>query len=121
MNIEQIREFCLSFEGVTESFPFDDVLLVFKIESKMFLVVDISKTESDLSIAVKCDADEAIYLRDRYSAVVPAWHFNKKYWNDIHLCGDMPYIEIKKWIEHSYNEVMKKLPKIIREKYKRLP
>ena len=31
MNVETIREYCLSKKGVTESFPFDDVSLVMKV------------------------------------------------------------------------------------------
>ena len=36
MNVETIREYCLSKKGVTESFPFDDVSLVMKVLDKMF-------------------------------------------------------------------------------------
>ena len=37
MNVETIREYCLSKKGVTESFPFDDVSLVMKVMDKMFV------------------------------------------------------------------------------------
>ena len=96
MNIEEAREYCLSLKNVTECFPFDDVSLVFKVEGKMFLLED---------------------LRERYTAVEGAWHFNKKYWNTIYLDRDMPDSEIKHWIHHSYREVIAKLPKKIREAY----
>ena len=36
MNIEEYREYCLSIKGVTESFPFDEHTLVYKIMDKMF-------------------------------------------------------------------------------------
>ena len=35
MNIEQFREYCLSKNGVAESFPFDEKTLVFKGMGKM--------------------------------------------------------------------------------------
>ena len=35
MNVESLREFCLSLPQVTECFPFDEWVLVFKIEGKM--------------------------------------------------------------------------------------
>ncbi len=116
MNIEETREFCLSLKNVTECFPFDDVSLVFKIENKMFALLPLDTDEP--YIAVKCNTDFVEDLRERYNAVEGAYHFNKKYWNSIHLESDMPEKEIKYWIHHSYKEVIAKLPKKIREEYK---
>ena len=45
MNVESLREFCLSLPQVTECFPFDEWVLVFKIEGKMFLFCDLSAEE----------------------------------------------------------------------------
>jgi len=115
MNAENIRDFCLSLKNTTESFPFDEVSLVFKVENKMYLLISLDAEE--LNIAVKCDTEHVEDLRDRYSAVEPAYHFNKKHWNNIYLNRDMPEDEIKQWILHSYHEVIKKLPKKIREQY----
>jgi Uncharacterized protein conserved in bacteria len=115
MNAEDIRDYCLSLQNTTESFPFDDVSLVFKVENKMYLLISLDSAEPN--IAVKCEPEIAEKLRDRYSAVEPAYHFNKKYWNNIYLNRDMPSDEIKRWIDHSYNEVIRKLPKKNREQY----
>lgn len=113
MNIEQIRDYCLSFKGVTEEFPFDDVSLVFKVAGKMFILLPLDAEEPVIS--VKCDPDLAIELRERYPAIQPAFHFNKKYWNMIFLWGNFSDHLLKEWIAHSYNEVIKKLPKKVRE------
>lgn len=115
MNIEEVREYCLSFRNVTEHFPFDDVSLVFKVEDKMFLLLPLDAEEPKVSL--KCNPDYTEELREHYSAVEPAYHFNKKYWNSIFLQRDMDDDEIKKWITHSYFEVIAKLPKKIREQY----
>lgn len=115
MNIEEVREYCISFKNVTEHFPFDDVSLVFKVENKMFLLLPLDAEEP--SISLKCDPDLAIELRERYNAVVPAYHFNKKHWNSIYLQRDMSDEEIKEWIRHSFREVIAKLPKKIRDQY----
>ena len=115
MNAEDIRDYCLRLKNVTESFPFGDDSLVFKVEDKMFLLISLDAIE--LNVAVKCDPEQAESLRDRYSAVTPAYHFNKKYWNNIYLDRDMSADEIKRWIDHSYHEVIRKLPKKIREQY----
>lgn len=115
MNIEDAREYCLSLKNVTESFPFDEVSLVFKVENKMFGVISLNAAEHH--IALKCDPEKAEILRDSYRAVEPAYHFNKKYWNDIFFSRDMPDEEIKQWIKHSYKEVIAKLPRRVREEY----
>ncbi len=115
VNIEDIRNYCLSLPHTTESFPFDEETLVFKVENKMYLLIALDATEP--YIAVKCDPDIAIDLRERYNAVETAYHFNKKYWNAIYLERDMPTDEIKRWIDHSFREVIAKLPKKIRQQY----
>ena len=115
MNIEDVRYFCLSLKNTTESFPFDDVSLVFKVENKMYLLLSLDAPEP--VIAVKCDPEKAESLRNHYSAVTPAYHFNKKHWNNILLNKDMTDNEIKHWILHSYHEVINKLPRIVREQY----
>jgi predicted DNA-binding protein (MmcQ/YjbR family) len=115
MNIEELHDYCLSLKGVTESFPFDDVSLVMKVEGKMFALIPLD--ESELKIALKCDPGKAVELRERYTSVEPAYHFNKKYWNTICLNDDMNDKEVKFWIRHSIDEVMKKLSLKIRNEY----
>lgn len=115
MNIEEVREYCLSLKNATESFPFDEVSLVFKVENRMFGLLGLDA--ADRFIALKCDPEQAEILRDTYRAVEPAYHFNKKYWNAVYLDRDMPEEEIKRWIRHSYDAVLAKLPKKIREMY----
>ena len=39
MNIETFREYCLGKKGVEETFPFDEVTLVFKVMNKMFALL----------------------------------------------------------------------------------
>ena len=78
MDIETLREYCLTFADVEETFPFDDVSLVFKVKGKMFLLLPLDAPEW---VSMKCDPERAIDLRERYAGVAPAWHFNKKHWN----------------------------------------
>lgn len=115
MNIEELHTYCMSLKGAEESFPFDDVSLVLKVAGKMFALIPLDNPE--LQISLKCDPEKAIRLREEYSSVEGAFHFNKKYWNTIYLNRDMKDKEVKEWIKHSIDEVMKKLPKRIREEY----
>ncbi len=105
MDIESLRNYCISKKNVTESFPFDDETLVFKVEGKIFALVNL---EGDLSINLKCDPELALELRERYSAVIPGYHMNKKYWNTILIDGTIPDREVFSWIDHSFDEVLKK-------------
>jgi predicted DNA-binding protein (MmcQ/YjbR family) len=102
MNIEILREYCISKKGVTESFPFGDDTLVFKANEKIFALVNLN---GELSINLKCDPSLAIELRERYSSVIAGYHMNKKHWNTIFLDGSVPDKEILKWIDHSYELV----------------
>ena len=115
MNVEELHNYCMSLKGASESFPFDDVSLVLKVQDKMFALIPLDNLE--LQIAVKCDPEKAIELREKYTCVTPAWHFNKKYWNTIYLNREMKDDEVKHWICHSIDEVMKKLPKRVRDEY----
>ena len=105
MNIEILRDYCISKKNVTESFPFGDDTLVFKTEGKIFALVNL---EGDLSINLKCNPARAIELRERYSSVIPGYHMNKKNWNTIYIDGTVPDKEIFSWIDHSYDLVLNK-------------
>ena len=105
MDIESLREFCISKKNVTESFPFGDDTLVFKTDGKIFALVNL---EGDLSINLKCEPAFAIELRERYTSVTPGYHMNKKHWNTVQLDGSIPDKEIFSWIDHSYERVNRK-------------
>jgi len=103
MNIEILREYCISKRNVTESFPFGDDTLVFKTGGKIFALVNL---EGELSINLKCDPVLAIELRERYSSVIPGYHMNKKHWNTVYIDGSVPDKEVFSWIDHSYELVL---------------
>jgi predicted DNA-binding protein (MmcQ/YjbR family) len=112
MNIEEIRDYCLSLKGTTESFPFDDVTLVFKVGGKMFALVSL---DGDLSINIKCNPEKAIDLREQYHAVKPGYHMNKVHWNTIYIDGTIPDRLVKEWIFDSYTLVKASLQKKVRD------
>jgi len=108
MNIEELRDYCLGKKAVTESFPFDQETLVFKVLDRMFLLTNINKA---LSVNVKCDPNRINELREQYSAVLPGYHMNKKHWNTVLIDGSISDDQLKEWIDHSYQLVVEKLPK----------
>ncbi len=112
MNIEELREYCLSKKGVTECFPFDETTLVFKVLGKIFLLTDI---EADFSMNIKCDPELAVELRERYPCVEPGYHMNKTCWNTVYIDGSISDRQLFEWVDHSYEEVVKKMSKKQRE------
>ncbi|NCB06983.1 MAG: MmcQ/YjbR family DNA-binding protein [Bacteroidia bacterium] len=115
MNIEELREYCLSLKGAAEDFPFDETTLVFKVGGKMFCLTDL---ESNLAISVKNNPEKNIELREEYPAVKPGYHMNKKYWNTIDLNGTIPDDMIKNLIDESYDLVTMSLPRKIQQEIK---
>lgn len=127
MNIEEVREYTLSIPCVTEDQPFGDDLLVFRIEGKIFMCLWLGSTDgSDRLTArledarprcvVKLTPERNEELREQYSAVTPAWHWNKKHWSDVYY-ESLDENLVKEWIKESYDLVVSKLPKAVRQKY----
>lgn len=111
MDIESIREHCLSLPLVTEDFPFDEEVLAFRVGGKIFAMLNLANTEW---FVLKCDPDMALELRERYTEITPAWHMNKRHWNQINLYGTLPQGLIYDLVAHSYSLVAAKLPKAFR-------
>jgi len=102
MDIESLRDHCISLNGVTESFPFGEDTLVFKAGGKIFALVNL---DGELSINLKCDPALALELREHHSAVTPGYHMNKKHWNTVLIDGTIPDKELFAWIDHSFELV----------------
>ncbi|HRG24439.1 MAG TPA: MmcQ/YjbR family DNA-binding protein [Chitinophagaceae bacterium] len=103
MNIESLRDYCLSKPGAEETMPFGPDTLVYKVNNKIFLLVGLDS--ADLRFNVKCDPDKAIELRDEYACVLPGFHMNKKHWNTVVVDGSVTNALLKEWIDHSYTLV----------------
>ncbi|ADQ79918.1 protein of unknown function DUF419 [Paludibacter propionicigenes WB4] len=113
MNIEELRDYCLSMKGATEHFPFDEFSLVLKVQGKMFGLIPLDNTEPQ--IALKCDPERAIQLREEYEAITAAYHFNKKHWNSVRIDSSISQSLLLELIQHSYDLVVAGLPKKLRE------
>lgn len=117
MNIEELRDYCLSKKGVTESLPFDETTLVYKVMGKMFALTD---TENDFSMNLKCDPEMAIELREKYPAVQPGYHMNKKHWNTIYIDGSINDNLLRSWIDDSYVLIVNSLARKLKDQLENL-
>jgi len=113
MDIEQFRNFCLTKKCVTEEFPFGPETLVFKVGGKVFALTGLERP--DFAVNLKCDPDYAEELRADHDEIQPGYHMNKKHWNTVSFTGSLSEKLLIELINHSYDLVVKSLPKVKRE------
>jgi predicted DNA-binding protein (MmcQ/YjbR family) len=106
MDLESVRTYCLAKKAVTESLPFDDETLVFKVAGKIFSLLSLS---GDWGMNLKCDPEKAVELREQYPEIVPGYHMNKAHWNTIQLNGNLSEKMIFDLIDHSYQLIVNSL------------
>ncbi len=115
MNIEELMEYCLSFEGVTQKTPFGkfaarfDSVLVFYVCDHMFCMCDM---DSFTGVTVKGDPERIAELHETRAACSSHRNMNRKYWIELLFGGDISDDEIREMITRSYQIVKAKyLPK----------
>ena len=112
-NKESYRDYCLNKKAVTESFPFDESTLVFKVAGKMFALLSLEAP--DFRVNLKCDPERAIELREHYATnIIPGFHMNKKHWNTVIMDSCLKLELFKELTDHSYDLVVKSLTKKVR-------
>ena len=114
MDREGVLARCRGLPGATEGFPFGEGALVFKVGGKMFALAALDEVPATANL--KCDPDLALELRDRYEEIRPGYHMNKKHWNTVEMESGIPDAELRRMIDHSYELVVKSLPKAKRAK-----
>jgi predicted DNA-binding protein (MmcQ/YjbR family) len=123
MNIVQFRDFCLKKIGATESFPFDNDTLAFKVKGKIFALTSLQSWESgNPQVNLKCDPEKAQHLRDEFpERILPGYHMNKTHWNSV-VMANSNLSEKKKFylVNHSHELVVSKLLKKERTEIKEL-
>lgn len=109
MNIESLRTYCLSKAFAKEDLPFGEHALAFKVKGKIFALTGLDSVERKVNL--KCEPDFAIQLRANYPEwIEPGYHMNKKHWNTVHY-ENLNEDFIRELIDHSYQQVVNKLPK----------
>lgn len=114
MNIEELREYCMSMEGVTEKTPFGkfarrfDSILVFYILDHMFCMTDIDDFNA---VTVKADPEVIDDLKMPRTSVSSHRNMSERHWIQLHLNGDISDREIYDLISQSYAIVKAKYTK----------
>ncbi|WGK66220.1 MmcQ/YjbR family DNA-binding protein [Croceiramulus getboli] len=114
MHIEAFRDYCLAKKGVTESFPFDEDVLVFKVMNKMFALTSLSRLPRQANL--KCDPERVERLREAHDGLIlPGYHMNKHHWNSVLLEAGLPPELLTELIDHSYELIVASLPKKLQQ------
>ncbi len=113
IDLQTLQNYLLQKPGTVEEIPFGPQALVYKVKGKMFALV--AWEENPLSISLKCDPSEALFLRDLYPAVIPGYHMNKRHWNTVTIDGTIPEPEFWRMVDDSYKLVVRGLKKEDRE------
>jgi predicted DNA-binding protein (MmcQ/YjbR family) len=106
---DQLRNYCTSKPFVKETYPFDAVTLVFKVMGKMFALCNVN--DNPLEVNLKCEPELSELLREKYDAIKPGYHMNKRHWITITLDSSIPDHDVCFLIDLSYELVIKKLSK----------
>ena len=104
MDFNTVQAYLLDKKGTIEERPFGPDALVYKVMGKMYALI--AEDSHPLRISLKCDPDDALALRDMYTAVAPGYHLNKKHWNTVTADGTLPETEFWRLIDHSYDLVV---------------
>ena len=109
MDLPEVIDRCLALPGAEETLPFGPDTLVYKVGGKIFAITTPGEFPSRVNL--KCDPPRALSLREGYDSIVPGFHMNKQHWNTVILDGTVPGTLITELIRHSYELVVKALPK----------
>jgi predicted DNA-binding protein (MmcQ/YjbR family) len=107
MDIEWVRDFCLSLPHTTEHVQWE-IDLVFKVGGKMYAVVPTEPAR--VWISLKAEDDEFAELIER-QAVIPAPYLARAKWIAIESEDALPRDEVERLLRKAYAAVFAKLPK----------
>lgn len=113
MNVEEFRNFCLSFPDTREGMPFDGFfknsksILVFYVGKKMFCLFDLDKFDR---CTLKCAPTLIDELREHIGIDKP-FNLSEKHWISVDLNGHVSQELLKDLVTKSYKLVADGIPK----------
>jgi predicted DNA-binding protein (MmcQ/YjbR family) len=111
MTPAQLRDFCLSLEQATETFPFGEETSVFKTSGNGKIFALSALTDASLTVALKVDPEDSIALRAEFPQITPGYHLNKKHWITIDLSGGVPDDLVEDLLRGSHDLVRPRRPR----------
>ncbi len=121
MNIEELRNQCLNIKNAEESTSLGHDMLTYKIANKVFAFFLLNPKDNEHFVVLKCNPERTVELREKYAGVTKGYYTgNTLMWNSVYIQKDVPDELIAELINHSAEEVVKKLPKKEQEAYRKL-
>ena len=117
MDIDWVREFCLSLPHTTEKLQWEDAL-VFKVGNKMYTVVSLEPDETWISF--KCAKEEFAGLTER-PGVIPAPYLARAQWVALETEDALSRDDIRRLLAEAHSLIFAKLPKRAQEKLSAAP
>jgi predicted DNA-binding protein (MmcQ/YjbR family) len=111
MNVDWLRELCLSFPHATEQIQWGSDLL-FKVGGKMFAATPLEPARVCLSF--KASPETFAELTERPN-IIPAPYLARAQWVALETRDAVPKHELSQLLRESYDMVFAKLPKKLRD------
>lgn len=108
MDIEWVRQYCLSLPHATEELQWGETLL-FKIGGKIFALLNLDQARPN-RLSIKCTPEEAAEMVER-EGIIPAPYLARNHWICFQDLQAITRAEMKAIIQSSYGLVVAKLPK----------
>lgn len=112
MTRDDVLAFCLGLPAAEETYPFGDEVAVLKVGGRMFALVSL---DGEPVVNLKCDPARALELRAAYADIRPGYHQDKRHWNSVDLDGSVEDDVVRGLVEDSYDLVVAKLPRAVRD------
>jgi predicted DNA-binding protein (MmcQ/YjbR family) len=103
MNVDEVRKYCLTFPGATETLQWGDALC-FKISGKIFAVLGLD----DIRLSFKCDPETFAELIERPD-IGPSPYLGRYKWVKLDRLDAVPWGELKDLIRQSHEAVSAKI------------
>jgi predicted DNA-binding protein (MmcQ/YjbR family) len=112
MDKESLRSFCLALPGATEDIQWEHDLL-FRVGGKMFAVTNLEPAEVE-SLGFKCTPEKFAELIER-EGILPNKYLKRYHWVSVRDIDTLKGAELRELLRASYEMVLQKLPKKVRE------
>jgi predicted DNA-binding protein (MmcQ/YjbR family) len=111
MTPAELRDFCLSLQQATETFPFGEETSVFKTSGNGKIFALSALAGDPFTVALKLDPQDSIALRAEFTQITPGYHLNKKHWITILIDGAVPDDLIEDLLRGSHDLVRPRRPR----------
>src|ERR1700731_5423958 len=111
MNVDWLRELCLSFAGATEQIQWGSGLL-FKVGGKMFAVTPLEPAPVCLSF--KASPEHFAELTERHN-IIPAPYLARAQWIALQTWDALPADELARLLGGSFDMVFARVPRKTRD------